>query len=217
MRTVYQVASIHWPWMESEKALFMNSIKGMLVSICFACTVVFLATGNWIVTLYAIHAVGFICACQLALLKLKGAEMGISESVGILLTIGYSVDYVVRLAVVYIQSHQISRFDRTTEAITKMGVSLFNGAMATVGSTCALFFSQLIFFRKFAFMLSSTVVLSVLFSLIYYSALSHSFGPENQSGSIKKHTKLCIHDIKSQDSASGSSGRKSDKRSSNRS
>ena len=49
--------------MESEKALFMNSIKGMLVSICFACTVVFLATGNWIVTLYAVHAVGFICAC----------------------------------------------------------------------------------------------------------------------------------------------------------
>ena len=70
LQTVFQVASVHWPWMESEKALFMNSIKGMLVSICFACTVVFLATGNWIVTLYAVHAAGFICACQLALLKL---------------------------------------------------------------------------------------------------------------------------------------------------
>ena len=104
LRKVFQVASFHWPWMESERVLFMDTIKGMLVSLCFACTVVFLATGNWIVTLYAIHAVGFILAGELALLKLRGAEMGISESVGTLMAIGYSVDYVVRLAVVYIQS-----------------------------------------------------------------------------------------------------------------
>ena len=98
-----------------------------------------------------------------------------------------------------------------------MAVSLFNGAVATVGSTCLLFFSQLIFFQKFAFMLCSTVMLSVLFSLIYYTALSHSFGPENLSGSIKKHTRLCLHDIKSQDSQSGSSSRKSEKKSSQQS
>ena len=93
-----------------------------------------------------------------------------------------------------------------------MAVSLFNGAMATVGSACLLFFSQLIFFQKFAFMLCSTVMLSVLFSLIYYTALSHSFGPENLSGSIKKHTRLCLHDIKSQSSQSGGSSRKSEKK-----
>ena len=80
----------------------MNTIKGMLGSLCFACIVVFLATGNWIVTLYAIHAVGFICAGELALLKLNGSDLGISESIGILMAIGYSVNYVVRLALVYI-------------------------------------------------------------------------------------------------------------------
>lgn len=90
--------------MESERALFMNTIKGMLGSLCFAFIVVFLATGNWIVTLYAIHAVGFICAGELALLKLHGSDLGISESIGILMAIGYSVNYVVRLALVYIQS-----------------------------------------------------------------------------------------------------------------
>ena len=53
--------------MESERAFFMNAIKGMLISLCFACAVIFLATGNWIVTLYAVHAVGFICAAEIAL------------------------------------------------------------------------------------------------------------------------------------------------------
>ena len=104
LQTVYQEASLHWAWMESERALFMNTIKGMLGSLCFACIVVFLATGNWIVTLYAIHAVGFICAGELALLKMQGSDLGISESIGILMAIGYSVNYVVRLALVYIQS-----------------------------------------------------------------------------------------------------------------
>ena len=178
LRTVYQTSSFHWPWMESERAFFMNAINGMLISLAFACVAIFFATGNWIVTLYAVHAVGFICAAEIALLHLRGYEMGVSESIGTLMVIGYSVDYVVRLAAHYIHSAALTRHARTTESIGEMGVSVFSGAMATIFSAIFLFGAKMNFFRKFAFMIITTVVLALIFSLIYYVALSHSFGPE---------------------------------------
>ena len=56
-----------WSWMESERAFFTNAVGGMVMAICFACGTIFIATGNWIITLFAIHCVGFICGAEMAL------------------------------------------------------------------------------------------------------------------------------------------------------
>ena len=93
-----------------------------------------MATRNWIVTFYAIHCVGFICAAELALMHLRGYEMGVAESVGTIMVIGFSVDYVVHLAAHYVHSAAITRYPRTTESIGEMGISIFSGAMTTIGS-----------------------------------------------------------------------------------
>ena len=66
LKTVYQIAAFYWSWMESERAFFVNAIQGMIISVCFASLVIFIATRNWIITLYAIHCVGFICAAEMA-------------------------------------------------------------------------------------------------------------------------------------------------------
>ena len=139
LKNIYQVSSFYWAWMESERAFFVNAINGMIVSICFSCIVILLATRNWIITLYAIHCVGFICATEMALQHLSGFEMGVAESIGTIMVIGFSVDYVVHLAAHYVHSAAITRFPRTTESLGEMGISIFSGAMTTTGSATFLF------------------------------------------------------------------------------
>lgn len=178
--------------MESEKAFFTNAMTGMIISIGFACIVIFLATRNVIVTFYAIHCVGFICAAELSLQVLRGYEMGISESIGTIMVIGFSVDYVVHLAAHYVHSAAVTRHPRSTEAIAEMGISIFSGAMTTIGSAAFLFGGKLGFFQKFAFMISTTVILALCYSLIYFIALSHGFGPEGSTGHIGRAIKQCI-------------------------
>ena len=178
--------------MESEKAFFTNAIQGMIISIGFACAVIFIATRNWIVTFYAIHCVGFICAAELALMHLRGYEMGVAESVGTIMVIGFSVDYVVHLAAHYVHSASMTRFPRTTEAIGEMGISIFSGAMTTIGSAVFLFGGKMAFFQKFAFMISTTVFIALIYSLVYYIALSHGFGPEGSAGNITTAIKQCV-------------------------
>jgi len=119
--------------MESERAFFVNAINGMLISVAFASGVILFATGNWIITLYAVHCVGFICAAEMALQHLNGYEMGVSESIGTIMVIGFSVDYVVHLAAHYVHSAALTRFPRTTESVGEMGISIFSGAMTTIG------------------------------------------------------------------------------------
>lgn len=72
LQNVYQCASFWWSWMESERAFFVNAVGGMGMAIAFACIVIFLATRNWIITIYAIHTVAFICAAEVALQVLNG-------------------------------------------------------------------------------------------------------------------------------------------------
>lgn len=163
--------------MQSEEAFFTNALGGMGLAIVFACIVIFIATRNWIITIFAIHCVGFICGAEMSLQVLRGYEMGVAESIGTILVIGFSVDYVVHLAAHYVHSAAPTRFARTTDSIGEMGISIFSGAMTTIGSAAFLYGGQMIFFQKFAFIITTTCAIALLFSLVYFIALSHAFGP----------------------------------------
>lgn len=177
--------------MQSERAFFVSAVSGMAMAICFACGAIFLATGNWIITLFAIHCVGFICATEMALQVLRGYEMGVAESIGTILVIGFSVDYVVHLAAHYVHSASHTRFPRTTESIGEMGISIFSGAMTTIGSASFLYGGKMNFFLKFAFIITTTCGIALVFSLVYFIALSHGFGPEGNTGNLSSLLKCC--------------------------
>ena len=122
--------------------------------------------------------------------------MGVAESIGTILVIGFSVDYVVHLAAHYVHSAAPGRFARTTDSVGEMGISIFSGAMTTIGSAAFLYGGQMIFFKKFAFIITTTCAIALLFSLVYFIALSHAFGPEGESGDVTRLVKSCVRKCK---------------------
>lgn len=73
-------------------------------------------------------------------------QLGVSESIAMVIIIGFSVDYVVHLATHYVHSTELTRFDRSTDSVAAMGVSIFSGAITTLGSGVFLFGGTIIFF-----------------------------------------------------------------------
>ena len=138
-----------------------------------------LATRNILVALYAIKSVVFIVLCVVAVMVLNDWQLGVSESIAMVIIIGFSVDYVVHLAAHYVHCSTPSRYDRSTESISAMGVSIFSGAMTTLGSGVFLFGGTIIFFQKFALIISTTVIFSLSYALIYFLAFMHTVGPQN--------------------------------------
>ena len=99
----------------------------------------FIATRDIILTFMAIFCISFIIACVVAIMVLKGWELGIVESIGIVIAIGLSVDYVVHLSADYIHSQEKGRSKRMQQAYKNMGISIVSGTITTMGSSLFLF------------------------------------------------------------------------------
>jgi len=143
---LYQEADVFWAWMQSEQAFFEGAKQGVSTSGALAFLILLVATRNILIALYAIKSVVFIVLCVVAVMVLKDWQLGVSESIAMVIIIGFSVDYVVHLAAHYVHSSSTSRFDKTTESVSAMGVSIFSGAMTTLGSGVFLFGGTLVFF-----------------------------------------------------------------------
>ena len=113
-------------------------------------------------------------------------ELGIAETLCIVILIGFSVDYVVHLGNHYVESERPTRKERTDEALTHIGGSILSGAVTTLGSVFFLFFAQMSVFQKFGFVFTVTILLSLVFSLLFFTALCYTFGPEGDSGNLQK-------------------------------
>lgn len=116
---------------------------------------------------------------------LQGCELGVTESVAVVIIIGFSVDFVVHLANAYVEcKFSNKRLQRIKFALFTMGISVIYGAITTFSSGFWLLFPEMIFFYKFGILIMTVILLSLLYSMVYFIALLAAFGPNNDTGEI---------------------------------
>lgn len=98
--------------MESERAFLASATTGMTAAIGFSFVILLIATGNLLLSLLAILCVAVVILSVVAIMVFKGWELGVSESVAVVIMIGLAVDYVVHLAADYKHSVKVSRSDK---------------------------------------------------------------------------------------------------------
>ena len=133
-------------------------------------------------------------ACALAVMALMGWQFGISESLSVVIIIGFSVDYVVHLANSYLESTAEKRNERLSFALLTMGVSVASGAITTFLSGFFMQFPEMQFFYKMGIIILATILWSVVWALFFFTSLLAAFGPEGKTGNIpfdKIRKRLC--------------------------
>lgn len=65
-----------------------------------------------------------------------------------------------------------------------MGVSILSGCITTFGCGFSLFFGNFTYFKKFALVITSTIVISFITAMLSFGAFCHIFGPEKNFGMI---------------------------------
>lgn len=172
--------------MASERAFVTSAVQGIIIATVFAFLILLLATKNIVLASLSIFCVAIVIISVLAIMSLQGWEFGVSESISIVIIIGLSVDYVVHLASDYKHSAEVDRGDKIRQAYMEMGISILSGTITTFGSGSALFGGQVITFRKFAVLITSTIILSFLMSMLLFGALCHILGPQKGFGDVDK-------------------------------
>mmetsp|Transcript_35748 Transcript_35748/g.54736 ORF Transcript_35748/g.54736 Transcript_35748/m.54736 type:complete len:87 (-) Transcript_35748:240-500(-) len=84
----------------------------MIIASVFAFVVLLIATGNVIQAFLSILCVAIIIVGVLAVMYFKGWEIGVSESIAMVILIGFSVDYCVHLSVDFMHSAHQERSEK---------------------------------------------------------------------------------------------------------
>lgn len=179
--SVFQTAQEMWAWMMTEKAFMGNALQGIGISLSFAFLVMFIYTRSLVQTLIAISCVAFIMVSMICLMVLKDWEMGISESIAIVLLIGLSVDYVIHLAAHYVNSKEKTRLGRMRESYREIAISITSGAITSFGCGLFLFGGNNLVFQKFAILICSTIAFSFIISMLLFGSMISMWGsiPDN--------------------------------------
>ena len=100
------------------------------------------------------------------------------------MVVGLTVDYVVHLAEGYTLSLRTDRLSRVQDMLDEMAVSIFFGAITTLGASMFMFIAQLSFFLQFGIFMFSTIGFSLFFSMLLFVTLMGLVGPQNNTGNI---------------------------------
>ncbi len=185
-------------WKISQVMLVENSLIGVVVVLGVSFFILISSTCNFIVSFYALSCIGGVIVSNLAMLKLFGWGMGVTEAMTLVVFIGFAIDYVVHLANHYVSALSPSRFKRMGEAYGEIGISILGGAITTIASGLLLVFAQFILFIKFATLIILTILFSMLFSLFFFGSLSHLIGPQGNKGNLLVCLGPCVRQCKKQ-------------------
>lgn len=170
--------SFSWAWIRTERAFVRNALQGMLLALLMSGLVLLLSTRNYLVAAIATLCILGTLSSVMSVMYFSGAELGTAESVAVVMLIGFSVDYIVHLGNHFVESEKSTRYERMAHALRDMGISVIFGGLTTLGSAFFLWFATMLFFTKFAYIMTSTVIASWFWSLGFLSAALMAFGPE---------------------------------------
>jgi len=114
----------------------------------------------------------------------QGWELVSAESTGVVVCVGFAVDYVVHLAAHFVHSKAKDRNSKVREMLREIGISILSGSVTTMAATATLFVCVLVIFHKFATLVIWTIILSTFYSLGFFAAICHTVGPMGNFGNI---------------------------------
>ena len=173
-----------WAWLVAQSEFVRSALQGIGIAMPIAFLVLIISTRNWIVAIFATIDIVGIMACVLALIDLYEWQFGISESISVVIIIGFSVDYVVHLANAYLESTAEKREDRLSFSLLTMGVSVASGAVTTFLSGFFMQFPEMQFFYKMGVIILATIIWSIIWAMFFFTSLLAAFGPEGKTGNI---------------------------------
>jgi len=171
--------------MRTQEVMYISAFTGSAVSGVVAFLVLCVSTMNVLVSFYAMVNIVGIVICCIGFMVAAGWQLGTIEGICITVCIGFSVDFVVHVAIAYIESNAETRYERTRVALGEMGISVLGATLTTGISSLIMIAAPMIPFSKIGIFVTFDIFVSLLFAVGLYPSMLASFGPEGTSGSIR--------------------------------
>jgi len=184
LQRCFQSAYEEWALMMIPRGFIQNTYSGIFFSITFAFFFLLTSTQNFYISLMAVFCILGVILSTVSIIELQGWRLGISESLAMVIFIGFSVDYVVHIGHHYVESIHKDRFRRMNQSFSQIGLTIVSGALTTFMAGVSLLWTSLVVLWKMGILIMTTISFSLFFSLLLFPAAAYIFGPENHKGNL---------------------------------
>jgi len=184
-----------WHWLKVKKVLASTAVRGILLGLGLAISLLVVMTSNWLVGLLCGAIISCITVGVVGVIPLAGWKLGVLESLNLTLVVGLAVDYVVHLADGYVRSQKQSRRDKVRDTLGHVGISVLSGASTSLGASVFMLAAKILFFFQFGIFMFCTIGLSIIYALILFTTILGIFGPEGNTGSLEPFYNWCRRKI----------------------
>lgn len=141
---------------ETAKTLLDSMWLGIGIVLAVSLISLTVSTGNVIVAILALTCITGILCKVFVLIYLLGWKLGVTESIAVVISIGFSFDYIAHIANAYVEpAESDSKQERTKTALTELGISVLAGAVSILLSSAVLLLQ--LFFSLSSLLFSSSL------------------------------------------------------------
>eukprot|EP00929_Paragymnodinium_shiwhaense_P118382 TRINITY_DN90300_c0_g1_i1.p1 TRINITY_DN90300_c0_g1~~TRINITY_DN90300_c0_g1_i1.p1 ORF type:complete len:1938 (+),score=383.34 TRINITY_DN90300_c0_g1_i1:179-5992(+) len=181
-----------WVRAETEIRLVNSTLFCACLSVFFAMITMLFFLGNFAIAMYLMCGIICVVLCLAALMfGIFGWPFGAVEAVGLIIVVGFSVDYSLHIAESYSLSTCETRFEKVQDALRRTGGALCGAAATSVLACPPILFCTIRVFVKFGILLIANMVLSLVISLTFFAALLSVVGPMDDFGSFACVASVC--------------------------
>ncbi|KAK2191781.1 hypothetical protein NP493_46g09040 [Ridgeia piscesae] len=173
-----------WHWIKVQKEIQRWALAGTFVGLSVSLPMCIMATGNVVLGVFATVNMLFILVTVVAVCPLAGLNIGVFESLNLMLIVGLSVNYAVMMTVGYRRSLAPDRLRRTHDALRKVGVSVVFGGLTSIVASFFLIFARLNVVAEFGVFTVTTIFCSTTYTLVLFSTLLGFVGPQDKTGDV---------------------------------
>lgn len=167
-----------WVRADFETRLIESTILSAVSSVFFAFFAVAAFLWDIVLAAYLVLSIVFVILCLGGFMfAILNWSFGAVEAVALIVFVGLSVDYSLHITESYNQATGESRYLRVQDSLRRTGGALVGASMTSVLACPPILFCTVRLFSQFGMIIISNMVLSLIFSVGFLSALLAIAGP----------------------------------------
>ena len=188
-----------WPQMRLEELMISAGFIGCSAAlvISFIALIVFLR--NPLMALLAVAHIALIAALSVGAMVWLGWKFGFIEAVCVTVVMGFSVDFTAHISIAYIEAKGgggeeeekegavATRYERTKQALSELGISVMSGAVSTLISSIFLAQGMMKPNAKFGIFMAMNISFSVLVALVVFPSSLLIVGPTGDTCDLSRY------------------------------
>ncbi len=143
---VYHPAFINF---DQYAVIISNTIQNIVVSTCAMLVISLLLIPNPLCSLWVTFAIASVIVGVAGFMALWDVSLDSVSMINLVICIGFSVDFSAHISYAFVSSEKSSADEKATDAITKLGYPIVQGAVSTITGVVVLAAAESYIFRTF--------------------------------------------------------------------